>query len=39
LEDRYDALLAENAIDELINNQDSILALDELEKSINTLDS
>ena len=39
LEDRYDAMLAEKAIDELMKNEDNTLTLDELEKSINALDS
>ena len=39
LEDRHDAMLAEKAIDELMNGEDSTLTLRELEQSINALDS
>lgn len=39
LEDRHDAMLAEKAIDELINGDDNTITLSELEKSINALDS
>jgi predicted DNA-binding protein len=39
LEDTHDALLAEKAIDELRNGEETTLTLAELEQSINALDS
>jgi len=39
LEDRHDALLAENAIDELMKGEDHTITLAELEQRIHGLDS
>lgn len=38
-DDRHDAMLAENAIYEIMRGEDGTLTLSELEKSINALDS
>jgi len=39
LEDRHDALLAEQAIDELMAGEDNTITLNELKQRINALDN